>query len=235
MSRSRREALVLPARTTMRAPFTVRTIRELRGQRDDDGNTVDVLRVEGHASVFGYEYNVWGGPPYGWIETIHADAFDETLADDPDVVFLLNHEGMTMARTKSGTLTLEVDDLGLFTRADLDSANPQAVALVSAIDRGDIDEMSFAFRTTDQRWYEHEDWEGDEMSGREILGVNINRGDVSAVNFGASDGTDIDLARSAEAARADAVAEPPARLAVPDADVIRLLGIPDNPALADVS
>ncbi len=194
----KRQAPALPALQRVRLPFKVVRLGEIRIQRDGSDTEVEALRVEGHASVFDYEYKVYGGPPYGWIERIVEGAFDETLAEDPDVVFLRNHEGMPLARTKSKTLELGVDDVGLKVRTDLDMANPEVQALASALQRGDVDEMSFAFRVTEQLWREHPDYEGDEMSGRDISGVNLNRGDVSAVTFGASDATDIDILRMVE-------------------------------------
>lgn len=196
---AKRDAPEIPARQSVRLPFRLDDLRELRIQRAE-GDETDALRVEGHASIVGYEYEVYGGPPYGWIERIEPGAFDETLADDPDVVFLLNHDGISLARTKSGTLELLTDGTGLKVRADLDMANPTVQALASGLRRRDVDEMSFAFRVTEQNWAEHPDWEGDEMSLRKIIKVNIHRGDVSAVNFGASDSTDIDLIRSLERA-----------------------------------
>lgn len=246
---SKRTAPEIPARQTATLPFRVEGRREIRVQRAD-GDEADIIRIEGHASVTGVEYEVYGGPPYGWIETIDSTAFDETLAEDPDVVFLLNHAGMSMARTKSGTLELEADGEGLGVRADLDLANPDVRSLESGLRRRDIDEMSFAFRVTEQMWGEHPDWEGDEMSLRTITKINLNRGDVSAVNYGASDGTDIDLLRSLEhlsereLREAHAAIErrigsntkpggtpgQNARGGTPP-DVLALLRIPSNPAL----
>jgi len=190
-----------PHKQTVRVPFA---ISELRAEKRAD---MDSLVLEGHASVFGYEYDVAGGPPWGWLERIEKGSFDKTLADDPDVVFLLNHEGMPLARTKSGTLELSTDKTGLATAATLDLANPVSRSLASAIERGDIDEMSFAFRTTAQEWRAHDDWEDDPESLRIITEVNIHRGDVSAVTFGASDATDIDIVRSLEALSVEDLAE----------------------------
>ena len=45
-----------------------------------------------------FAYYVYGGAPYGWSETIKRGAFKKTLAEGADVNFLLNHEGMTLAR-----------------------------------------------------------------------------------------------------------------------------------------
>lgn len=246
-----RNAVDLSAKhRAQRIPFKLKDARAVR--RNMDGDTIEVLRVEGHASVFDYEYEVYGGPArYGWVEVIDAKAFDETLANDPDVVFLLNHTGMTMARTKSGTLKLEVDKVGLYQRADLDLRNPDSMALATAIERGDIDEMSFAFWVREQVWSEHADYEGDEMSLRRITKVDLHKGDVSAVNFGASDGTDIDMVRSVQALTEQELIEALAEIQEPgkrqesaglpaglhrdrmSRDVLDLLRIPDNPILEE--
>jgi HK97 family phage prohead protease len=114
------------------------------------------------------------------------------------VALLLNHEGMPLARTKSGTLELRDSKDGLGVKANLDLANPLVQTLASSLKRGDVDEMSFAFRVTEQKWEAHDDFPDDDQSLRTITAVNLNRGDVSAVTFGASDATDIDIVRSLE-------------------------------------
>jgi hypothetical protein len=47
------------------------------------------------------------------------------------------------------------------------------------MERGDLDEMSFAFRVTRQEW-------NDAYTERWINEVNLNKGDVSIVNYGAN-------------------------------------------------
>jgi hypothetical protein len=48
--------------------------------------------------------------------------------------------------------------------------------------RGDVDEMSFAFRVTKNSW-------NSDYSERNIEAVNLHRGDVSIVSFGANPAT----------------------------------------------
>jgi hypothetical protein len=79
-------------------------------------------------------------------------------------------------------MKLAEDTRGLHVEADLDPANPQVQALRSAMDRKDIDEMSFAFWVTRQCW-------SPDYDQRDILEVNLNKGDVSAVNYGANPNT----------------------------------------------
>lgn len=157
---------------------------ELR--RSDDGG----ITLDGYASVFEAEYEMYGGPPYGWTEIVDGGAFDKTLREKPDVQLLVNHGGVPLARTKSGTLRLGADKTGLRVEAPLEPRSVAVQELVLAMDRGDIDEMSFAFRVVRQEWDE-------EYTHRRLLEVSIHRGDVSVVNYGANPATSVAL-RAAE-------------------------------------
>lgn len=166
-------------RETRRCPgeFEVRYI--------PNGTGGDDVVFTGMACVTDYEYEMEDmlGP---WVESVSKGAFTKTLSEGADVAFLVNHEGLTLARTRSGTMKLrEVTDgnlTGLQCEARLDPKNPYVQALRSAVDRGDIDSLSFAFRVTRQEWSENYD-------RRWINEVNLNLGDCSAVNYPANDGT----------------------------------------------
>lgn len=143
----------------------------------------DSLALDGYASVFDHEYPVQSGPPRGWIESVDKRAFDVTLSAKPDLHLLINHEGMPLARTKSGTLQLSTDNKGLRVQApSLDRRDPDVQRLEVKMQRGDMDEMSFAFRV------KADDWSADEAN-RRLTEVSLHKGDVSVVNFGASDAT----------------------------------------------
>ncbi|MEV5953734.1 HK97 family phage prohead protease [Streptomyces sp. NPDC051987] len=152
---------------------------ELRAKPDGTGG--DTLTFTGYACVteVGYEMEDWLGP---FTEVVRQGAFTKTLAEGADVPFLVNHTGLTLARTKSGTMRLAEDDTGLHTEADLDPASPHVQALRSAMDRGDVDEMSFGFWITRQQW-------SPDFDQRDILEVSLNKGDVSIVNYGANPNT----------------------------------------------
>lgn len=167
-------------------PFDGAELRE-----DSGGNS---LTFTGYASVFSrsYQVNDMFGP---FAETIMPGAFRDSLAKGADVPFKLNHAGMTLARTKSGTMQLAEDTHGLHVEAKLDPANPQVQALRSAMTRGDIDEMSFEFRTVDDEW--SADW-----MTRTVRAVDIDKCDVSAVNYGANPFTTGASLRSADLLRA---------------------------------
>jgi HK97 family phage prohead protease len=161
----------------------MKQVREVRNygltdvevREEDDGGAVT---FSGYATVFNRNYEVYDA--YGMFqERIAPMAFDRTLREEPDVVLVINHAGLPLARTKSGTLRLEPDAIGLRVYAELDSDDPDVRALLPKMRRGDVDEMSFAFRVVDDVWTP-------DYSEREITQVNLHRGDVSVVTFGAN-------------------------------------------------
>jgi HK97 family phage prohead protease len=162
-------------------------------REDSEGNYV----LEGYAATF-TPYDVYGGPERGgWVETLTPTAFDRTLGESPDVMLLINHEGLPLARTKSGTLALSRDSHGLRIRATLDRSDPDVQALApklkpQANGRSNMDEMSFAFRVKDQVW-------DDNYTNRTITEVSLHKGDVSVVNFGMNPGTRAILQQGVEA------------------------------------
>jgi HK97 family phage prohead protease len=139
--------------------------------------------LSGYAAVFEEPYTVhdWLG---SYSEVVDSGAATKTLSEDPDVVFLANHTGLTMARTKAGTLSLYADSTGMGMEAQVDTRRGDVRDLVLAIERSDVDEMSFAFMVTRQKW-------SPDYDERRILAYDINRGDVSGVNFGASPTTNV--------------------------------------------
>jgi HK97 family phage prohead protease len=158
-----------------------RSFREVELRAGPDGSGGDSLTFTGYASVFDTPYSVrdWLGE---YREVIRPGSFSRTLADGADVPFKINHDGMTLARTRSGTMQLSEDSTGLLVEARLDPANPQVQALRSAMERGDIDEMSFGFTVTREQW-------SPDYGQRDIQEVDLNKGDVSAVNYGANPAT----------------------------------------------
>ena len=136
------------------------------------------IKFSGYATVFDRDYVVRDS--FGeYNERIAPGAFDRTLTENPDVVLVINHEGLPLARTKSGTLRLAPDSFGLRVESQLDGSDPDVQALLPKMRRGDVDEMSFAFRVNEQEW-------SPDYSERTITEVNLHRGDVSIVTFGAN-------------------------------------------------
>lgn len=175
---------------------------ELR--EEDDGT----FSIEGYASTTEVPYDVAGGAPYGWAEVIARGAFKKALAERDDVRLLINHDGVPLARTKSGTLMLKEDEVGLYMRADgLDMTNPAVQELRSAMQRGDLDEMSFAFRATRQEW-------NADYTERRITEARLF--DVSVVTYPANDATAVAIVddRSAEVLAEEPQALPAAGMAL---------------------
>jgi HK97 family phage prohead protease len=162
-----------------RRDFAV-TDLELREKDDDTWN------LTGYASVTETPYEVGF-----YTETIKRGAFKRTLGEDPDVQLLINHEGLPLARTRSGTLRLEERERGLYVDADLDRLDPDAQRLQRKMARRDVDQMSFAFQVTDQAW-------NDDYTERDVKAASLHRGDVSVVNQGAN-AASVASIRSAEA------------------------------------
>ena len=148
--------------------------------REDSGGDAPVVNFSGYASVTGSPYPMYD--MFGeYTETISRSAFDRTLGENPDVQFLINHDGTPLARTKNGDLTLSADDTGLLSQAQMKLSTPRVSELRALVQEGLMDQMSFAFRT----YPDGNEW-NDDYDQRTITGINLHRGDVSAVNFGAN-------------------------------------------------
>ena len=211
-----------PERRSLSTPF------EVRAASDSE------LTLTGYASVFDAPYDIMGGQPFGWSEVVDVKAFDETLKANPDVHLLINHEGMPLARTRSKTLTLSTDSHGLKVEASLDRSDPDVQRLEVKMKRGDMNEMSFAFRTIRDQW-------NDDETERRLLEVSIDKGDVSVVNFGANPATNSEIQRALQAlASADerVLAEVRSEVALTPAQtqaIVRALRPPNKAPLLSVS
>ncbi len=151
--------------------------------REEDG----AVKVAGYAAVFNEETNIGGM----FREVIKPGAFRDAVGRD-DVVFLVNHDGLPLARTRSGTLTLKEDKKGLYIESELDSNDPDVRQIIPKMKRGDMDKMSFAFSPVVQAW----DDSGD-IPLRSVEEAALF--DVSIVTNPAYEGTEIGL-RSADEA-----------------------------------
>jgi HK97 family phage prohead protease len=190
---------VLCSQQSLEVRMAEREIRALSQpvevRADDNG----VIRVAGYAAIFGEETNIAGM----FTETIERGAFKSAIERGDDVVFLINHEGLPLARTRSGTLKLSEDERGLYMETELDPDDPDVRSIVPKMKRGDLDKMSFAFVPTQQSWDEN-----GAIPKRTIQDVELF--DVAIVTTPAYAGTEIGL-RSLEAHRAGQVKSQAAR------------------------
>lgn len=143
--------------------------------------TLDLRQAQDGTTLYGYAA-VFDSPsePMPFVEYVKRGAFQKTIKDGADVRLLIDHEGVPLARTKSGTLRLKEDERGLAVEADLDPMNPDAARIISAMKRGDLSQMSFAFRTIKDAW-------SDDRAVRELREVQLF--DVSVVTFPAYEET----------------------------------------------
>ena len=161
---------------------------EVRTIKDEEKGNI----LEGVPIVFNQRTDL------GWCdEIIEPEALNN--ADMKDVRFLVNHDvnSIPFARSrnnnKNSTMQLSVEEDGLHIRVVLDTENnPRAKELYSAVNRGDMDKMSFMFRVDGDRW---EDIDSDHPT-RHVTSIS-HIYEVSAVTFPAYDGTSIN-ARSSD-------------------------------------
>ena len=165
------------------------TVRDVEARQADDGT----MTLRGYAAVFN-EASV----PLPFIETIAPGAFRKTLSETPDVRLLINHEGLPLARTKNGTLTLTEDDRGLYMDATIADTS-EGRDLYKLVERGDVDQMSFAFRVIRQKYNE-------DRSQRTLTEVSLADGDVSVVTYPAYPTTTVE-AREALRTAIEAIKE----------------------------
>jgi HK97 family phage prohead protease len=164
------------------------TVQNVQTRTEDDGK----MRLSGYAAVFNN-----ASVPLPFTEYIAPGAFRKTLSETPDVRLLINHEGLPLARTKNGTLALTEDEVGLRFDAELPDTN-EARDLYTLIERGDVDQMSFAFRVIRQKFNK-------DRSERTLTEVSLADGDVSVVTYPAYPTTTVEarehLARAIQAVK----------------------------------
>lgn len=169
---------------------------EVRAKRDETHGTY----LEGTPIV----YDSW--TDLGWYdEQIQRGALDNT--DLTDVRFLINHntDMIPLARSRNNnensTMQMTVDEGGMNIRVNLDTENnADARSLYSAVERGDIDGMSFMFVVDGELWEDEES----EHPKRTITDIE-KVFEVSAVTFPAYEQTSISargLSEALDSARA---------------------------------
>ena len=162
---------------------------EVRAEEREEGSI-----ITGRPVVYNSRTNL------GWFdEIIEAGALIGT--DLRDVRLLVNHDfsSIPLARSRrnngNSTMTLFVDDEGLGFEALLDTVkNARAKELYSAVDRGDVSGMSFAFSIDGEKW---DDIDSDHPT-RTITKI-ASIVEISACTFPAYEATEI-FARSDNAA-----------------------------------
>lgn len=166
---SRKSDIMSAERVTMDA--------EVRSISTTDGS----LRIGGYAAQFNKE-----ATGLSFREVIAPGAFKRSISSGDPIFLLVNHDtnGIPLASTASGTLQLTEDEVGLRMEANLDPNNPRAQELTSALSRGDISKMSFAFTVAPGGQTREE--------GLRTL-TDLNLFEVSVVTFPAYDSTTVGM------------------------------------------
>ena len=159
----------------------MKEIRKLDIQFRAENNEEEKMEIKGYAAVFN------SPETYGYTEVIAPTAFNE--ADMKDVVLRYNHEDsfMVLARTRNGSLKLNVDSTGLFMNAVLQDDIQSHKDIFNAIKSGLIDKQSFAFVVAEDEY----DYDTDTRTITRIEKVF----DVSVVDQPFYNATDVSVAR----------------------------------------
>jgi len=117
----------------------------------------DPIGVTGHAAVFERDslplWDWWMGTI---VERIAPGAFTKTI-QEADIRLLINHDAnLVLARNRADTLRLSEDAIGLLIDGDM-APTSYARDLAISMGRGDVSQMSFAFRIVKEAWTETAD------------------------------------------------------------------------------
>lgn len=147
-------------------------------------------RLTGYAAVFNSQSEDLGG----FREIIKPGAFKRSLASQPDVKALFNHDpSRVLGRSTNGTLAMVEDERGL--RVDITLPETATADEVHALVRGGyVSQMSFAFRVGDN---------GEEWNKRVRTLTDVDLFDVSVVTDPAYRATEVSARALAAAAQSD--------------------------------
>ena len=121
----------------------VRSLGKLQTRADN--NETDEMKIEGYFVVFNSETKLFEN----YYEEISDKAFKDI--DLTDIRALADHDtAKVLGRTKSQTLSLTVDDKGLYGEITINKNDSEAVNLYERVKRGDIDQCSFGFNILDE-------------------------------------------------------------------------------------
>lgn len=170
-----------------------REIRTMLGKVETRAEEDGKITLIGQPIVFNQRTNI-------------ADYFEEEIAPEAvqesvlrDVCLLVNHDfnGIPLARSRNNNansnLRFTKSNFAVDMAADLDPKNPKAIELNSAVERGDIPGMSFAFIVDGEEWSNLDS----DLPLRRITHISKIY-EVSAVTWPAYEGTSIQSERSLE-------------------------------------
>ena len=111
------------------------------------------LILNGYFIKFNEETELWPG----YFEVIKREGVEKAI-QDADIRALFNHDhSLVLGRTGNETVTLGVDDVGLFGDIIINKNDPQAVGAYARVQRGDVIGCSFGFMPIKTNTEERED------------------------------------------------------------------------------
>lgn len=158
---------------------------DLEIRKETDSNEITII---GEPIKYDVPYTVRDA--FGeFQETMRRGCATELLKRGVDCRFLLNHEGLPMARTSAGTLNLWDTAKALKSEVKLDARQHVSSDFAIAVERGDITQMSVGMIVGRDAWGEAEGRETRDVEALEDLL------DVSGVTYPASPTTNIAVAK----------------------------------------
>lgn len=146
-----------------------------------DNTNDDEMKITGYFVVFNSETKLY--------ENMFEEISDKAFAniDLSDVRALADHDtAKVLGRTKSQTLTLNVDEKGLFGEITINKNDTEAVNLYQRVKRGDIDQCSFGFNILNETMEQRAD------GTTKWIITEIELFEVSVVTFPAYDNTSVE-------------------------------------------
>lgn len=126
----------------------IRTIGAIETRADDAQNP----EIAGYFAVFDEVYEIFDD----YAERIDPHAFDKSI--NGDIRALTDHNtAKVLGRTTAGTLSLKVDNRGLYGVISINPNDREAMDLYARVKRGDVNQCSFGFVIDEKRVEYRED------------------------------------------------------------------------------
>nr|DAX57915.1 MAG TPA: prohead serine protease [Caudoviricetes sp.] len=114
--------------------------RTARFKTREETETGDLI-LSGYFIKFDEVTELWPG----YFEVIKREGVEKAI-QNADIRALFNHDdSLVLGRTGNGTVTLGVDEIGLFGDIIINKEDPQAIGAYARVQRGDVVGCSFGF------------------------------------------------------------------------------------------
>ncbi|MHB9909367.1 HK97 family phage prohead protease [Clostridium botulinum] len=126
-------------------------IENIETRTEDNGNMI----IEGYVATFNSKSKYMG-----FYESINPKAFDSTLADRHNIFMLYNHDwDKPLGDSETGTLKLEVDNIGLRFSLAIDNTVSYAKDVYQLVKKNLIKGCSFGFYVNEDKWSTNDNME----------------------------------------------------------------------------